>query len=309
MQLIAAKLSFVPETRMAAAVVAAGIWTSPDAVRELDRPALENPARVRDWAAAQGPAQRRELWGRLDTQVLLGEQVIVQEMVDGWARVVAPAQPSRKDPRGYPGWLPVSQLDTPATETGTSVVVTAPTTAIYGSPSSAVTVADVSFATILPLVRAVPGWVEVNLPGAQTGWLVQGDVETVAAQPSLPTAEQLVTAGRQFLGLMYLAGGTHGLSLDCSALTHLIYRRYGVTVPRDAADKADIGEEVEIGDLQPGDLMFFAKPDTGFVYHCGICTGAPSMLHVSQTDWTCLDAPLTEIRSEHLIVGRRLRAV
>jgi cell wall-associated NlpC family hydrolase len=309
MWMIAAKLSFVPETRMAAAVVAASLWTSPDAVRDLDQPALESPARVREWAAAQGPAERRELWGRLETQVLLGEQVLVQEVAGGWARVVVPAQPSRKDPRGYPGWLPLSQLDTPASETGTSVVVTVPTTTIHESPDGAITMVDVSFATILPLVRSAAGWTEVNLPGGRTGWLSSADVETVAAQPSLPTAEQLVTAGRQFLGLMYLAGGTHGLSLDCSALTHLIYRRYGVTVPRDAADKVGIGEEVEIDDLQPGDLMFFAKPDTGFVYHCGICTGAPSMLHVSQTDWTCLDAPLTEIRSEHLIVGRRLRAV
>jgi cell wall-associated NlpC family hydrolase len=106
---------------------------------------------------------------------------------------------------------------------------------------------------------------------------------------------------------MYLAGGAHGLALDCSSLVHLIYRRYGQVIPRDAADKMALGEEVAIEDLEPGDLLFFAKPDTGFVYHCGICVGMPSMLHVSQTDWACLEGPMTDIRRSHLIAGRRLR--
>jgi hypothetical protein len=45
------------------------------------------------------------------TQLLHGEPVLVEEVSDGWARVVATAQPAeRLDPRGYPGWLPVEQL-------------------------------------------------------------------------------------------------------------------------------------------------------------------------------------------------------
>lgn len=351
---------------MAVAVVAAGVWTSPSAVRPVDGPALERPARVRDWAAAQGPTERRQLWGVLDTQVLLGDVVLIDEIVevppagsadggeadrtaadgvsragrpdwsgeagrpgetaaDGvsragrsgmaeaggtaerWARVVVLSQPSRRDPRGYPGWIPLSQLDTPAEPADTSVVVTVPVTDLRTDPGGGVALADVSFATVLPAGRRQDGWIEVNLPGGSRAWVSEVDTEAYRRGGPYPKPEQVIEAGRQFAGLMYLAGGCHGLALDCSSLVHLIYRRFGHVTPRDAADEAGIGDEVAIDDLEPGDLLFFAKPDTGFIYHCGICVGMPSMLHVSQTDWACLDGPMTDLRRSHLIGGRRLR--
>jgi cell wall-associated NlpC family hydrolase len=191
------------------------------------------------------------------------------------------------------------------------VVVTVPTTDLLSAPDGEKVMTDVGFATIMPVRQRVPGWIEVNLPGAGTGWVSEVDVE--AHEPRLPSAEQILAAGRQFLGLMYLAGGAHGLALDCSSLLHLIYRRFGHVIPRDAADKVAVGEEVALEDLEPGDLLFFAKPDTGFVYHCGISVDpraeAPEMLHVSQTDWACLDGPMTDLRRSHLIAGRRLRSV
>jgi gamma-D-glutamyl-L-lysine dipeptidyl-peptidase len=293
--------------RRAVAVVAAGLWTSPEAIRPIDAPALARPALVREWADAQGPTERRRLWGRLETQVLLGDIVHVDEVVDGWARVVVPSQPSRKDPRGYPGWLPLSQLDTEPEPGDARVVVSVPTTDLRREPGGDDKVlTDVGFATILPVRQRVSGWAEVNLPGGATAWVSEVDIDAVGT--ALPTSEQILAAGRQFLGLTYLAGGAHGLALDCSSLIHLIYRRYGQVIPRDAADGAAVGEEVAIEDLEPGDLLYFAKPDTGFVYHCGICDGIPAMLHVSQTDWACLDGPMTEVRRGHLIGGRRLRS-
>jgi gamma-D-glutamyl-L-lysine dipeptidyl-peptidase len=39
------------------------------------------------------------------TTVLLGEEVSVSEVRDGWARVSAHAQATRLDPSGYPGWV------------------------------------------------------------------------------------------------------------------------------------------------------------------------------------------------------------
>ena len=292
--------------RAAVAVVAAGLWTSPEAVRLIDSLALRRPALIREWAAAQGPAERRELWGRLETQVLLGDTVLIDEVAHGWARVVVPAQPSRKDFRGYPGWLPLSQLDTESQPGDGSVVVSVPTTDLLRAPGHDTVLTDVGFATIMPVRQRVPGWIEVNLPGGVTAWVSEVDVDTYREDGPLPHSEQILAAGRQFVGLMYLAGGAHGLALDCSSLVHLIYRRFGHVIPRDAADQAAIGEQVAIEDLEPGDLLFFAKPDTGFVYHCGVCAGMPAMLHVSQTDWACLDGPMTDVRRGHLIAGRRL---
>ncbi|MEV0456340.1 NlpC/P60 family protein [Catellatospora methionotrophica] len=298
-----------PAQTMAVAVSAAGLWTSPDAARTLDAPALDTPARLRAWARAQGPDERRDLWGRVDSQLLLGETVLVREVRDGWARINAPAQPTRKDPRGYPGWLPLAQLAAPAERTGAHVVVTEQVTDLRDGPGGRVVADDVSYATVLPARRRQDGYTEVGLPGGGTGWLADKHLDDHRARGPLPTGEQLVTAARLFLGLMYLAGGTHGLMLDCSGLPHLIYRRFGHTVPRDASDLALLGEHVEVADLAPGDLAVFQNDETGDVYHTGVCTGgAQEVLHVSQTDWACVDGVLTERRRRHLVSGRRLRS-
>lgn len=287
------------------AVSAAGLWSSPRAVRLLDAPALARPVQLREWVAAQGPAERRDLWGRLETQVLLGERVRVREVSDGWAHVVAPAQPSRKDPLGYPGWMPVSQLAEAPRFTGTKLVVTVPVTSLLDGPGGNVLLDDVSLATILPAGRRREGFAEVHLPGGGSGWIAERDVDLWEPASPLPTARQIIELGHRFLGTTYVAAGVHGLALDCSGLVHLIYRRYGHTVPRDAKDQALLGHHVDITDFAAGDLAIFQNADTGDVYHVGICDGMPSVLHVSQTDWTCLNGPLSLVRRSHLVAGRR----
>ena len=296
---------------MQVAVAAAGLWTGPDAVRDLDAPALGNPVQLREWYGAQGPAERKDLWGRLDTQLLLGDTVLVDDVKDGWAQVVVPSQPCRKDGRGYAGWLPMSQLAEPVTTGGPEqVVVAVPLTDVLVAPGGVPLIRDVSFATILPVVETAESWVRVGLPGGGTGWIARAHLCAYKLNDSLPTAQQLVTAGRQFLGLMYLAGGVTGHGLDCSGLIYGLYRRFGQPIPRDATDQYAVGEPVDLADLGPGDLMFFRKAETGFIYHVGICAevvdGWPSMLQCSQTDWDTIDTPITEIRHGHLFAARRL---
>ena len=43
---------------------------------------------------------------QIQTQLLYGESVIVEEVVGDWARIIANSQSTRKNPRGYPGWVP-----------------------------------------------------------------------------------------------------------------------------------------------------------------------------------------------------------
>jgi gamma-D-glutamyl-L-lysine dipeptidyl-peptidase len=108
------------------------------------------------------------------------------------------------------------------------------------------------------------------------------------------------------------AGGVCGRGLDCTGLIHGVYRRYGHVIPRDAADMTQLGDPVDLSELQPGDLMFFRKPDTGYVYHAGICVnvidGWPAMLHASQTDWNTIDTPITALRHSHLDSARRMHS-
>ncbi|HVX44644.1 MAG TPA: C40 family peptidase [Mycobacteriales bacterium] len=91
-------------------VSVATVWTDPAQVRPIDAPAVAAPADPAAWTAALGTPERLDLHGRVVTQALLGEPVVVDAERDGWARVVLPDQGSSQDPRGYPGWIPAVQL-------------------------------------------------------------------------------------------------------------------------------------------------------------------------------------------------------
>ena len=98
--------------RMYVAVSVATVWTNPSKARPVDRPALTNPAHPRQWLRAMSPAQSEDLTdsNRTQTQALYGAPVLVLARQGAWSQVVVPNQPTPRDPRGYPGWIPTVQL-------------------------------------------------------------------------------------------------------------------------------------------------------------------------------------------------------
>jgi hypothetical protein len=97
--------------RVVAAV--ATLWRSPESPRDVDEAAVRDEPDLAAWTAAMdavGPKGRLGLHGRVDTQLLRDEPVVVLEQHDGWSRVAAPWQPSSRDPDGYPGWVRSAHL-------------------------------------------------------------------------------------------------------------------------------------------------------------------------------------------------------
>ncbi|MDQ6874426.1 MAG: NlpC/P60 family protein [Actinomycetota bacterium] len=290
------------------AVATATVWTRPEATRDGDAPALAAPSRLRAWTDGLTPADRSALDGRVETQALLGDRVVVDEERPGWARIVLPGQPSSKDARGYPGWIPVGQLTDPAPAgPGSPAVVRVALTTLCDAPGGAPALTDVSFATTLPVVGpAEAGWLPVRPAGAdQPLWVAVGDVD--AAPTASPSGDDLIAAASTFLGLAYLWGGTSALGLDCSGLVHLVFRRYGITVPRDAHDQAAAAAvQVDPADAATGDLLFFARPGAD-IHHVGFCAGAGRMLHAPETGRGVELEPLSDGRRETLVAAGRWR--
>ena len=294
-------------TERTVAVATATLWSAPDRPRSLDAPALASPSSVREWTRRMTTADRLDLHGRAESQVLLGDQVVVVDETDGWAMVLVPAQPSSKDPRGYPGFLPAAQLtDLPYPSGGSRAVVRVPTTTLYATPAGPPALVDVSFATVLAVAAggAEDDWLPVRVPGfPQPLWVAAYDVVVDPAGPPRP-ADVLAAAG-QFLGLPYLWGGACGLGLDCSGLVYTVLRRFGVTVPRDAHDQAAAAPlTVGPGDAVPGDLLFFADPGED-IHHVGICAGAGEMLHAPETGRGVVCEPLSERHRRQLVAAGR----
>jgi len=245
--------------------VASG-WRSTSSARLADAPSLQNPAQVRAWVDGMTAADKLGLIDRLDTQALLGDEVLVLEIAGNWAKVAIPGQATPLDARGYPVWMPVRQLTPLAPpDSDQSVTVTAPH-AYLRSPAGDI---EVSFGTTLPLIGMEGSSYVVGLPG---GAVMTIDAGAATAEELAPTAASIVTTARSFVGLPYLWGGTSGFGFDCSGLVHLIYRAHGVALPRDSDPQSKVGVAVARSALQPGDLIFFSSQEKA--YHVAIYAGS-----------------------------------
>jgi cell wall-associated NlpC family hydrolase len=269
------------------AVAVGTVWGSPDSPRPVDLPALENPVRMKDWLAAMTTEERSDLGPtRVNTSVLYGEKVTVTSLNDEWAHVVVPDQASPRDPRGYPGWIPIKQLSHLAPPSDRQIAtVTAKTTHLHSADGQPVL--EVSYATRLPVLNQNDGDnLEVWSPDGRGLLLKAKDASvTDAGTPALPKkASAIISDARRFLGLPYLWDGSSAFGFDCSGITYQVFRTHGVLLPRDSFGQATVGREIDRSALKPGDLTFFAND--GGVHHVGIYIGANRMLHAPKTGRT-----------------------
>lgn len=69
---------------------------------------------------------------------------------------------------------------------------------------------------------------------------------------------QIVNYALQFVGNPYVWGGTSlTKGADCSGFILSVYKKFGYSLPHSSASQATCGKEVDIKDLQPGDLVFY----------------------------------------------------
>lgn len=290
-------------------VAIATLWTDPDQVGPQDAPALRVPTDVRGWVAGLRDSGEQGLRGRVATQLLFGERVAVEEVRDGWARVVAVEQPApRLDPRGYPGWLPVdhiAQVPAPPDPHEPAYLVAATATALRDEPYGDVAMPGVVMGTrLVPAGDPGGGWLPVRAPGrADPLWALQRDL---APEPSGPVdGRQVLRTAERLLDVRYVWGGLSAYGVDCSGLVHLCWRRHGVALPRDADDQARALPAVPLGEERPGDLYLFARPDSR-VHHIGLVVppveGHRLLLHASGAQGRVVLEPVLGDR-EKLLVG------
>jgi gamma-D-glutamyl-L-lysine dipeptidyl-peptidase len=293
----------------------ATMWSSPDAPREVDGPALLDTPDIAAWVHGMDATLHKGLTGRTLTQLLLGEPAHVLEHDGDWVRVVAPWQPSSTHPSGYPGWVRRAHLGRPAESEPVRAVVTSPrsTLVIEGGRRH-----EVSFSTSLAVAGGAAGAAEVHVrvPGGSrnplTGTLPRSDVRLTGPDPESAAARaDLLGTAERFLGLRYLWGGTSSWGLDCSGLVHLVLRNHGIVVPRDARDQADAALPLELDEAGPGDLYFFARAGepvyhVGFVSHPGGDGGVRRMLHAPEGGGLVETSPLDTHRVETLVWAGRV---
>jgi gamma-D-glutamyl-L-lysine dipeptidyl-peptidase len=272
------------------AVNVATLWVNPAYPRAVDQPALANPADPGRWVASMSVQQKLWLVGKLETQALYGTQVtVIGHSGTAWTKVAVPSQPTNRDKRGYPGWVPTRQLTSTAPRTaGTTAVVMTRLAWLRSSWTSAgVTgsqLMQLSFDTRLPVVRSTSTYVEVTMIGGRNVAIRRSYVTLHAAGTSWgATRAKVVAQARYFSGLQYLWAGTSGYGFDCSGFTYSVYHAYGVTLARDADRQALHGTSVARASLLPGDLVFYRDSAGGAIGHVGMYVGGGNMVDAPQT--------------------------
>jgi cell wall-associated NlpC family hydrolase len=189
-------------------------------------------------------ALRRAPGGRLDSQLLFGEPVLVfEERADGWAWV-------QSEVDGYVGWVEANALGVRGPAPTHRVAVRS--TFLFPEPDIKAPVRRVLTLTA-PL--AVTG-VEGRFSATATGWVWTDHLARIG-HPGVDA----VTAAMDFLHTPYLWGGRSADGVDCSGLVQLAWRAAGIACPRDTDMQAactDLGEEVDpAGPFRRGDLIFW----------------------------------------------------
>lgn len=90
----------------------------------------------------------------------------------------------------------------------------------------------------------------------------------------------VVQYAKQFLGNPYVWGGTSLTNgTDCSGFVMSVLAKYGVSLPRTSASQSQSGSAVNLGDVLPGDLVFYGSG--GRVSHVAMYIGGGQVIHAS----------------------------
>lgn len=286
------------------------VWTHPDKVREVDAQGVADMPDINKWREAMNQQETKDLTesNRLQTQLLYGEPVLIEEIDGTWAKIIAPWQPSHKDERGYPGWVPLAHLKELGSAADRGYARVTADKAQLWSPERR-PVAQLPFNSLLPVKDADESRVHVHTPDGDA-YIEAKHVQLVPSPEQIPlgSGQAIADAAERFLGLQYFWGGMSSFGYDCSGFSHHMLKANGLYISRDAGDQSTEGMEIDRldpGAWQAGDLLFFAYEEgQGQLHHVGIYCGDGMMIH-SPTSGKAIEI----IRLEGTVYDKELCAV
>lgn len=92
--------------------------------------------------------------------------------------------------------------------------------------------------------------------------------------------QDVILEGLKLVGVRYKMGGNSiEAGLDCSSFVQTVFKEsIGAYLPRTAREQSQLGEQIDLNQLKPGDLVFFNTMRRAFS-HVGIYLGDNHFLH------------------------------
>lgn len=132
---------------------------------------------------------------------------------------------------------------------------------------------------------------------APSGSSSSGSSSSSASTTSAPvsssatgSAASIVSFVQMQVGDAYVPGGTGPNSWDCSGLVQAAYRTVGVDLPRVSQSQSTAGTQVGLGNLQPGDILYWGS--AGSAYHVGIYVGGGQFVGAQNSSTGVVQRPL-----------------
>ena len=159
-----------------------------------------------------------------------------------------------------------------------------------GASTEAEVLASVNTGTIVTVNGLVDGWYDVTCQYGTKGYIRSDFLDlTKDATSSTASGSGIVDTATKHLGTRYSYGGASPSGFDCSGFTMYVYSQHGYSLPHSATSQwqSGLGSRVySIGELQPGDLVFFNDPSRNAgkaCSHAGIYIGSGQFIHSSSS--------------------------
>jgi len=93
---------------------------------------------------------------------------------------------------------------------------------------------------------------------------------------------RIIKTAKRYLGVRYRYGGTSPFGFDCSGFVMFVFKKNGITLPREARGQYHKGKKISISTAKPGDLVFFrvrTRRRRRRISHVGIYIGNHLFIH------------------------------
>jgi cell wall-associated NlpC family hydrolase len=255
----------------------------------------------------------------MGTQILTGEVLKVWKKQTNWFLI--------QTADNYVGWAEAggftncTRAEVDRWNEAPHLVVTNYEDRILERPEAdALPVSDVVMCSLVKPIGDSGDWFKVELADGRTGFLPKKSATDYAQWQASrhPTAENIESTAKLFLGRPYSWGCNSIRGMDCSGLTKFVFFLNGIRLDRNASEQCHQGVEVPLDgnlkNLKKGDLLFFGrrasrgKPEN--INHTGIYLGdklfiqSSELVRISSLDSS---SPLRdERRIKSLLHARRI---